>query len=456
MSMSEATITLDWDALTGEAVRHLRALLRCDTTNPPGNEGEAITYIREQLVMAGIAPRIIEATPGRPNLWARLPGTGAQRPLLLLSHVDVVPVERDKWSVDPFGGEVRDGFIYGRGAVDMKDMTALELTLFLHFARQAQATRQPLSRDIILMAVADEETSSVHGMGWIAANMPELIDAEYALNEGGGMSVDLGGQRIYLCEAAQKGSARVTLRASGKPGHAAIPHQENAIRRLAQAIMRITALPLPMHVIPTTRRFIEILAETQKQVQRTMLQQALNPLLSENVLRLLPDQDTANGLRAMLHNTATPTILQAGGSLNVIPSEATAQLDVRIIPGQTEKDVADELRRRVRDANVAVVVEMNGTGYELSTANPLFDAITAAIAQHEPGAVVAPYLFPAVSDSRFLAPRGVIPYGFVPHRPEAGVPPVQALAHGHDERVSIANIGFGLRVLYDTISAISR
>lgn len=268
------------------------------------------------------------------------------------------------------------------------------------------------------------------------------------------MGVDFGKQRLYLCEMAQKGAVHITLRAKGAPGHASIPHGDNAIARLARALMRVTSTPLPVHVIPTTRRFLQVLAATQSQPRRSLLLQLMNPLLSERVLALLPDRDTANALRAMLHNTASPTRLQAGNALNVLPSEATAQLDCRIIPGQTVETLTAELRRRIRDPQVAVEADDFSPGYELRP-TALFTAIEHAITAQEPGALVAPYLFPAVSDSRFLAPRGITAYGFVPHRPETGVPPVQSLAHGHDERVSIANLEFGLRVLYAVIEELS-
>ncbi len=457
MSIADASAVVNWEALTDEAVRHLGALLRFDTTNPPGNEIIAAMYIRDQLAAEGIETRIVEPAQGRGNVWARLAGNGNGRPLMLLSHLDVVPVERNQWTVDPFGGEIHDGFVYGRGAIDMKQMAAIELTLLLHFARRQHEGDERLGRDLVLLAVADEERHATFGMQWIIEHMPEWVDVEYALNEGGGWGIDLGGRRIYVCEAAQKGSGFVTLRAAGKPGHASIPHRENAVARLARAIARIAAAPLPLHVTPTTSQFINSIASTQGRPQAAIIRQTLNPLLSDPALRLLPDQHVADSVRAMLHNTVTPTILlQAGAAINVIPSEATAQFDARLIPGQTTASLEAELRRRIRDPHVTVTIEPLGDGYELSTETPLFAAMRAAIANHEPDALFTPYLFPAVSDSRFLVPRGVIPYGFVPHRPEPGVPPAQSLAHSHDERVSIANVAFGLRVLYDTITTVSR
>ena len=268
------------------------------------------------------------------------------------------------------------------------------------------------------------------------------------------MGINLGKQRIYPCEMAQKGAMRVTLRAQGAPGHAAVPHGDLAVRRLAQALERLTAAPLPLHAIPTVRRFISAIAATQGGAQRALLGQLANPLLSERVLAALPNRDVANALRSMLHTTASPTILAAGAALNVIPSEATAQLDCRVIPGQTPEMVRGELARRIGDPRVLIEIEPLSPGYELPQ-TALFDALSHAIATHDPGAVVVPYLFPAVSDSRYLAPRGVIAYGFVPHQPEEGVPPVQSLAHGHDERVSVANLQFGLHVLHDTLREIA-
>src|SRR5436309_15379250 len=254
------TTELNWNALTNEAVRHLQELIRCNTTNPPGNEGPAIAYIHQWLRAEGIDARIVEPTVGRPSLWARLAGNGSKRPLLLLSHVDVVPVERERWTVDPFGGEIHNGYIYGRGAVDMKGMTAKQLTLFLHLARAAHETGQALDRDLLRLSVADEEQHGTHGMAWIAEHAPELIDAEYALNEGGGFALEFGGKRIYVCATAEKGRAIVTLRAKGSPGHGAVPHQHNAIVRLAGALHRLAFAPLPLHITATMRQFIAAVA----------------------------------------------------------------------------------------------------------------------------------------------------------------------------------------------------
>ena len=231
----------------------------------------------------------------------------------------------------------------------------------------------------------------------------------------------------------------------------AVPHSQNAIIRLARAITRIGASSLPLHVTPTMRQFVTALATTQPHPQRALLPHLLNPLLSDAILRAFPDKQVANGLHAMLHNTATPTVVQAGTSINVLPSEAIARLDGRIIPGQTAEVLRVELRKRIRDPHVTVEVELLSPGHESRADTALFAAITTAISRHDPGTLVAPYLLPAFTDSRFLVPKGVIAYGFDPMQPEPGWPSPQQMAHGHDERISIANIGFGLRVLYDVI-----
>jgi acetylornithine deacetylase/succinyl-diaminopimelate desuccinylase-like protein len=211
---------------------------------------------------------------------------------------------------------------------------------------------------------------------------------------------------------------------------------------------------LPLHATTTVQQFIRALAQTQPQPKRLLLPRILNPLVSEIVLRSLPDANTANGLRAMLHNTASPTILEAGTALNVIPGQAVAHLDGRIIPGQTAESLKAELQRRINDSHVIIETELISLGHESSADTELFRAIKTAIATHDPGAMVVPYLLPALTDSRFLVPKGVAAYGFDPMRPEQGWPSPIELAHGHDERISIANIGFGLRVLYDAIMRI--
>ncbi len=436
---------------TQETVLRLQNLLRINTINPPGNEDVAAAYLKQQFSEAGIENAIVEPFPRRASIWARLKGNGKKKPLLLVSHLDVVPVEQEKWKVDPFGGEIIDSMIYGRGAIDMKQMTAMQVTLLLYFAQLQKEHQYILDRDLIFLAVADEECGGDAGMQWIIQNKPEWIAAEFALNEGGGSGVQLGAKRIYPCEAAQKGPFPVTLRVTGEPGHGSIPHQNNALAILSRAVHRVAAKPLPLHITNTSRQFFARIAQTQRQPQQQLLRLATNPVLANSVHAVLPDQNLANVFRAMTHNTASPTVMRAGQAHNVIPSEASVLLDCRLIPGQNQNDIKRELRERIRDPRVHIEVGDGLPGYEFSSKTPVFAAIERAIAQEDSEGAVAPYLFPAVSDSRFLARAGVTCYGFIPHKPEAGVPPIQLLAHGHDERISIANVEFGLRVLFRTL-----
>ncbi len=436
---------------TQETVSRLQNLLRINTINPPGNEDVAAAYLQQLFNEAGIENAIVEPFPRRTSIWARLKGNGNKKPLLLVSHLDVVPVEQEKWSVDPFGGEIIDSMIYGRGAVDMKQMTAIQLTLLLYFAQLQKDQQFTLDRDLIFLSVADEERGGEAGMQWIIKNKPEWVDAEFALNEGGGSGVQIGGKRIYPCEAAQKGPFPVTLRVTGEPGHGSIPHQNNALAILARAVHRVAAKPLPLHITETSRQFFAKIAKTQRMPQQLMLQLAANPVFANTIYNALPDQNLANVFRAMTHNTASPTVMHAGQAHNVIPGEASVHLDCRLIPGQNQADIERELRERIQDPRVHIEVDDGLPGYEFSSKTPIFAAISRATAKEDPDGIVAPYLFPAVSDSRFLARAGVTCYGFIPMKPETGVPPIQLLAHGHDERISIANVEFGLRVLFQTL-----
>ena len=247
--------------LAAEAVRLLQALLRFDTSNPPGNERPAADYIAGVLSADGIAPTVIETAPGRGNVVARLRGDGSAAPLLLFSHLDVVPVERALWTVDPFGGEIRDGYVYGRGALDMKGIGAMQLAVFLDLARQAAAGSITLRRDLILAATADEETNANQGIGLLAARHPELLRAEYALTEFGGFPMRVAGKTFYPIQTAEKGTAWMTLRARGTPGHASVPRGDNAVVALARAVERLGTARLPMRLTATARAHIAGLAD---------------------------------------------------------------------------------------------------------------------------------------------------------------------------------------------------
>ncbi|MDE3090281.1 MAG: M20/M25/M40 family metallo-hydrolase, partial [Chloroflexota bacterium] len=225
------------DAIRDEATRYLQDLIRIDTTNPPGNETKAAEYLAAVFKREGIEPTILESAPGRGNLVARLKGDGRAAPLLLMVHIDVVPAEADQWTHPPFGGDIADGYLWGRGTLDTKELAAMELMAMLLLKRDT--ARKPLARDIIFMANADEEAGGRLGAGWMVKEHPDLIRAEYAINAGGGFGLDILGQRFFTCQVAEKGTARFAMRTRGRPGHGSQPHRDNSVLKLADAIQRI-------------------------------------------------------------------------------------------------------------------------------------------------------------------------------------------------------------------------
>jgi acetylornithine deacetylase/succinyl-diaminopimelate desuccinylase-like protein len=433
------TTGIDLQTAEAEVVEHLQNLIRLETVNPPGNETIAATYLRDKLAEVGIESQLLEAQPGRANLVARWAGSGQARPLLRMGHTDVVPVEAAHWSHPPFGAEIANDFIWGRGAVDMKNLVAVHLTV----ARALKRAGRTLPRDLLLAFTADEEAGSTYGMGWVAANHFEWVDAEYALSEGAGEEIVAGGKSIFGVQVGEKGSFRFRLRATGRPGHASIPHDDNCIVKLGRALDRIGSAKLPLHLTPTARTFFTSLAEATGQAFN--LDALFNPAEHLAELERVPvDEGMRRYLYAITHNTASPTILHAAGSrINVIPSEAVAEVDGRPIPGVSETEMMVEVKSVVGDAAEIELVHYRA-GLEAAFDTPLFDIIRDVTAHQVPGATVVPVLSSGGTDARDLVPRGVKVYGFSPLRAEPGEPNAAELMHNHDERISLANLRFAL------------
>ncbi|HZR42611.1 MAG TPA: M20/M25/M40 family metallo-hydrolase [Ktedonobacteraceae bacterium] len=455
MAQTSTGNLIDWQTAGDETIQHLRALLRLDTRNPPGNEMLTAAYLHDVLLQDGIDSVIIGPDEVRRTLVARLHGDGSAPPLLLMCHTDVVPVEPDKWTHDPFAADIADGFIYGRGALDMKHMVAMELMTMLLLKR----ANVPLKRDVIFLATADEETGGSQGVRWVAAHHPELVQAEYALNEGGGMQVEINGRRYYTIQAAEKGGAGTRLRARGRPGHASIPHDDNAIYKLAAALLKLRERKPPVHLTATFRAFIEGIAQTQPPaVAQTLHSLLADEATADAALHNLPfDESIKQQFSAMMRNTATPTILSAGNNngVNVIPSEAEIVLDARILPGQTPDTFWQELRQIVGedvdieplygpDTPLAIAAPL-----EVDFSSPLVDTITSVLKDHDPQATVIPWILTGGTDAKALAPLGVKAYGFTPVLFD-GVDEVKGI-HGHDERISLRSMHWGIRILYEVV-----
>ncbi len=438
----------DWDVATAECVEHLRALIRIPSVNPPGGETPAAEYCAGVLRSAGIEAEVLESEPGRGACFARLHATvdDPLPPLVLLSHLDVVPVDRESWSRDPFGGELIDGVVWGRGAVDMKDMVAMELSVMLALARAGT----PLQRDVIFAALPDEEAGGVFGaLHWVRER-PDLFSspagmAAAALNEVGGYSIAIGGRRFYTLQVAEKGILWTRLRSRGTPGHGSMPSDDNAAVKLARAFARLADAPRPARLIDSVQRFFEALglgdvarlAVSDPSAARL----ALEAGVSDPVMR--------RSLDAMLRDTISPNVIQAGQKMNVIPGVGEAEIDVRTLPG-TDPDVfLEQIRREVGDG-VEVELVMGAPSVEWPADAPIVELMRQALLRADPEATVVPMMITPGTDAKALALLGIPTYGFAPLRLDADVP-FLSLFHGNDERVPVNALRFGLPVFHEVV-----
>jgi len=446
MAQSTNENIINWQDVGEETTTYVRGLLQLDTRNPPGNEVRAAGYLHSLFEAAGISGEIVGPGKDRGTFIARLRGDGTAPPLLLMSHTDVVAVEPEKWTHDPFSGDSADGFIYGRGALDMKQMVAMEAMTMLLLKR----SRVRLKRDVIYMAAADEECGGHEGAGWVVEHCPELIQAEYALNEGGGSGFEINGRRYYPVQTAEKGTVRFRIRTYGRPGHGSVPHDENAIVKLAAILAKFTPDLLPVHFTNTLRGYIAGIASTQP----SDIAQALHAVLTDEttadaaVDRLPLEESLKQRLHAMLRNTVTPTALKAGSQINVIPSEAEALVDGRNLPGWTPDMFLEELRSVIGHEAQITLLDPS-TPLEADLQSPLFNSITDVLNEHDPGATAIPFLLTGGTDAKHVTKLGTKVYGFVPGL-YAGEGEGRRV-HSHDERVSVRSLHWGVRVLYEVV-----
>ena len=417
-----------------EVVEICRDLLRIDTTNfgdssGPG-ERKAAEHVAGLLDEVGIDAELIESEPGRTSLVARWGGTSGD-PVLLHGHLDVVPAHAPDWQVDPFSGEIRDGFLWGRGAVDMKDFDAMLLSLVRARARAGKVPERPL----VLCFTADEEAGGVKGAGYLAARHADLLrDCTYAIGEVGGFSATVRGRRVYLVQAAEKGMAWLRLTARGNAGHGSMRHPDNAVTRLAGAVARIGQHDWPLQLTPAMEVLLAAVAEI-----------AGTEATPENAESLIEEfGPAARMLGAVIRNTVNPTMLEAGYKVNVVPGEAIAHVDGRFLPG-LEDDFRTTLAKLAGDGvEISEVVQMEGV--ETPYDGPVAEAMTASILEEDPDAVVAPYLMSAGTDGKYWNRLGMRCFGFAPLRLPADLD-FTALFHGVDERVPVDALQFGARVL---------
>lgn len=422
-----------------EVARICAELIRFDTTNRGFGDAEgeraAAEYVAGLLDEVGIEPELFESAPGRASVVARIPGADPARPALVVhGHLDVVPARADDWTVPPFAGEVIDGVVWGRGAVDMKDMDAMVLAVVRQMAREG---RRP-ARDVVLAMFADEEAGGPLGSGWAAEHRPDLFEgATEAISEVGGYSVEVGGRRAYLLQTAEKGLVWLRLVAEGRAGHGSQVNEDNAVTLLAEAVARIGRHRWPMTLTPTVRRLLEGVAD--------LVGRPFDPDdeagVEELVAALGP---AARFVGATLRHTANPTRLDAGYLSNVIPGSAEATVDGRFLPGREAE--FDATIRELAGPHVRVEDRWRDIGPAAPLDTPFLDAMADALLAEDPGAAVLPYMLSAGTDNKALAKIGIAGYGFVPLRLPQGYD-FPAMFHGADERVPIESLLFGCRVL---------
>lgn len=421
----------------------LRELLRFDTTNPPGNERPCISYIDDLLTGAGCETKLVCRDAERPNLVARLPGAGSAPPLLLYGHVDVVSTAGQGWTHPPFAGELADGFIWGRGALDMKGGVAMLIAAFL----RAKAAGLEPAGDVILAVLVDEETGGGCGARFLVEDHAELFDnVKYAIGEFGGFTIEVGGKRFYPIQVAEKQACwlKVTLRGPG--GHGSQVMRGGAAAKLGEMLRKLDRGRLPVHVTPVVRETIEAVVGNLGFPQGAVLRAMLRPGLTDRVLDLLGERGQI--FEPLLHNTVNAVMVKGGSQINVIPSEIEVSLDGRVLPGFGAADLIAELRALVGDDPEIEVLLFDP--YPTQPDMELFEMLARILRDADPRGTPVPMVLSAVTDGRFFARLGIQTYGFLPMQLPAGLN-FTRLLHAADERVPAAAIEFGAAAVYEAL-----
>jgi acetylornithine deacetylase/succinyl-diaminopimelate desuccinylase-like protein len=442
-----AQTPINWDALTRETVGVLTDYIKVNTTNPPGNEIEAARFLKRILDREGIEARILDTVElaGRrgANLYARLRSNGKKKAIALVHHMDVVPVTQTAWTVDGFGGVVKDGYVWGRGAIDMKGFGIVQLMTMIAIKRSGM----PLTRDIVFIANADEEMTS-SGAAIFVQRHPDLLrDVEYLMTEGGGNEVHDGKLEYYGVGIAEKRTYWQKLTVAGTPSHASRPTKLNPVPRLVAALDKIAKYETPLHVTPGVEKFFRDISSRYPEPRRAWLADVKTSLANPKAREWILGDVYWN---AILRNTISLTMLSGSPKTNVIAAEATADIDIRLLPDTDPAAFLATLKRIVNDTAVHFTATIQPkTPLENPIETDLFRAIERASRDRDPGALVTTPMLTAATDRPTYRALGIISYGFDPFKLEASE--LQKGMHGNDERISVANIGFGVKYLYDVL-----
>jgi acetylornithine deacetylase/succinyl-diaminopimelate desuccinylase-like protein len=445
-------MSIDWKSFTDEAINYLQQYIRIDTTNLLGNEIKGAVFLQSILTKEGISYKLVAHPnyPNRTNLIARVNGNGSKKPLLLMNHIDVVPAKADDWSFNPFGGDIINNYICGRGTLDMKGMTIVELMALIALKRSSAT----LNRDIILCCVADEEAGGTYGAQYIINNHWDLVDCEYALGEIGFGMEDYrkDGETLFLVQTGEKGIAQFKVITKGIAGHASIPAADNPVEALINALYLIMQAPIRKEILPTIKRFFWELAQkdgiTVPSDYRSIPLKTIQKLISESHLK------NRTSFQAALQDTIAVTVLKGGYLENVIPADAEAWIDCRILPGLTPSEFINLITQSALRANPSLQIEPHNiySANESPIDTELFEIIKGTIEDYYPQHIVVPTYFPGATDLRHFRARGVLCYGIEPFIINDTE---MATIHGKNERIHLDNIRNGTRIMFELLNRIA-
>lgn len=441
---------VDWGKQKVETLEHFRSLVQIDTSNPPGNESKAVEYLKKVLEAEGIPTKTFSLDPERANLVARLKGNGSKRPILILAHTDVVAVQREKWQVDPFGAVIKDGYIWGRGTVDDKDILTANLMVMLLLKRSGIT----LDRDVIFLAESGEETDPTDvGIKFMMEQHFDEINAEFAITEGGATAIENGRVSAVLIATTEKAPRRVRLVVNGSSGHGSVPRLDNALTHLGGAVQKVGSWQTPMRLNDTTRTYFEKLASISSPERAARYNGLLDPNRQSAIQQYLAEFEPAH--YSMLRTSVVPTILKAGVGANVIPSEAEATIDIRVLPDEDVTKFYEEIKRVIGDPAVQIVpiVSSRPIAPPSKLDSEMYRALEEAGKRQYPGSTVLPGMLTGYTDMALLRARGIQSYGFgsaltLNDRTNFG-------AHSDVERIPETSLYKSVQFLWDAVSSVA-
>ncbi len=446
---AKGQVSINWDAVQKEAVELFVQYLKIDTTNPPGNEIRAANFFAELCKREGIEHKIFEPFPGRGTLWARLKGDGSQRPVVLLNHTDVVPHSQEFWTVPAFSGQIKDGFIYGRGAQDMKSVGLAQFMVMVALKR----AKVPLKRDIIFLATADEEAGGLLGAGWFAKEHPELLGkAEFLFNEGGNNSVDNSGKVLAIgVGPSEKTPAWLRLTATGDPGHGSIPRPNSSVNRLLRALNKLLDYSPPIQLTPVVEQSFKALAPLMPPDLAAKYSNLREAIKDPTFARML---EADAGAKALTRNTISVTMLAGSNKVNVIPPIATAEIDTRLVPGEKLERWIAELRGVIKDDSIKIEPVLAFEANASPTDSALVKAVADVVQRRFPGAIISYPVLAGFTDCHYFRELGIHSYGFSPF-----VAPNRELGggfHGNDERIGKKAFEDGVKFFYEVVERLAK